>query len=534
MVMAQIDHAFAEVDVLLRDRQYDDAKLLLARHLEQNPSDREAKLYLLLADVHQSGPLPFEDEIDALRTLENLAEREKDILRQIFVLGFKSAEHDGREEQALIYQRLLRRLLLNQSLDQAIPRTRYRRTSDKQTNGAIKSRGIFVELRTPAMLRSFLPAMAEASATAASALGHAWEKIHISRSPWQATSRAALGSISATRRVADGLRAGVNERMISLRAKSPDLFHRSPMPKSSGWKCRFRTPQVAIAAAAGLIALPLAYYLSLDHPSSEMAPEVTTRASPSQPNDSAVPLNTSPQTPDSNEPPPADSEPLGYRVTEHFAALRRTYTAALKKNPDLMGSLSLRIKMDAEGNVIGAEAARSRLSDSDFAETILAEAKKWRFLRHKQKGGVFTVPLLFVPNDMDPRSIVRWEQTFAEEDGKTNVIRPLKTAVESRNKTERTELVSHRRDTNVTSNGLAKNPPKTEERSAKLTEYKTRRLVPLRDEPRFSSSTTEHIGPGTPLSVLETKGDWLKIKTRSGGSVGYVRKEYLAPVNGAD
>src|ERR1044071_8194597 len=122
MVMSQI-HAFAEVELLIRDRRYNDAKLLLTRHLEENSSDRSARLYLLLVDINQNGPVRYEEESDGLRTLSRLTESEKEILRQIFVLGFKSAEHEGRQEQALVYQRLLRRLLLNQSLDQAIPRT---------------------------------------------------------------------------------------------------------------------------------------------------------------------------------------------------------------------------------------------------------------------------------------------------------------------------------------------------------------------------------------------------------------------------
>jgi Bacterial SH3 domain len=57
--------------------------------------------------------------------------------------------------------------------------------------------------------------------------------------------------------------------------------------------------------------------------------------------------------------------------------------------------------------------------------------------------------------------------------------------------------------------------------------YKTRRVVSLREEPRFAAAAKAQIAAGTSISVLEAKGDWLKVKTRPSGAVGYIRKEYL-------
>jgi len=36
----------------------------------------------------------------------------------------------------------------------------------------------------------------------------------------------------------------------------------------------------------------------------------------------------------------------------------------------------------------------------------------------------------------------------------------------------------------------------------------------------------------TPLSILENRGDWLKVRTAHGGVTGFTRKEYVSPVNG--
>src|SRR5712692_1431708 len=108
---------FFEIELFLRERKYEEARELLYQCVDQDPIDRESKLYLLLVNVTLDGPLAFEDDIDEVRSLSDLNETEKEIVRRLFVLGFQSAEKRGREDQAWAYQRLLRRLLLNQPLD---------------------------------------------------------------------------------------------------------------------------------------------------------------------------------------------------------------------------------------------------------------------------------------------------------------------------------------------------------------------------------------------------------------------------------
>jgi len=63
--------------------------------------------------------------------------------------------------------------------------------------------------------------------------------------------------------------------------------------------------------------------------------------------------------------------------------------------------------------------------------------------------------------------------------------------------------------------------------SGQVIAYKTRRVVSLREEPRYAAIAKSQIGAGTSISVLEAKGDWFKVQTRPSGDVGYVRREYL-------
>ena len=62
-------------------------------------------------------------------------------------------------------------------------------------------------------------------------------------------------------------------------------------------------------------------------------------------------------------------------------------------------------------------------------------------------------------------------------------------------------------------------------------EYRTRRIAPLRQEPSYGAPKSRDIDTGATISVLETKGDWLKVQ--AGPSVGYVRKEYVTPLTGS-
>jgi Bacterial SH3 domain len=114
---------FSQIEFFLSEAKYEYAEALLFQLLNQDPSDRESRLYLLLVNVTREGPVLYEEDIDQLRNLSNLDDNEKEIVRKLFVLGFKSAKKEGRKDQIWAYQELLRRLLLNQQLEPPIPRS---------------------------------------------------------------------------------------------------------------------------------------------------------------------------------------------------------------------------------------------------------------------------------------------------------------------------------------------------------------------------------------------------------------------------
>lgn len=83
--------------------------------------DRQTQFSHLLARIKAYGVRYYEREIDQIRTVDHLNESEREIALEIFRFGYEAAEKEHRQDKMAAYQRLLRRLLLHQPLDQPIP-----------------------------------------------------------------------------------------------------------------------------------------------------------------------------------------------------------------------------------------------------------------------------------------------------------------------------------------------------------------------------------------------------------------------------
>ena len=118
------DFTYSKVQRLLQEACYDQAIAALSQRIEAQPQDRMARLLLLLANVSRFGTGPFNRQIDELRLFTDLSSNERHIVRQIFLVCFQHAERDGQTIQKIVYQRLIRRLMLNQPLDISISEAR--------------------------------------------------------------------------------------------------------------------------------------------------------------------------------------------------------------------------------------------------------------------------------------------------------------------------------------------------------------------------------------------------------------------------
>ena len=118
------EFTYSRTQRLLQEGSYDDAIAMLSRRVECQPLDRAARLMLLLANMSKCGPGDFTRQIEEIKFMNDLSGNERYIVQQIFLVGFRHAAQEGQTLQKIVYQCLLRRLMLGHPLDVAISETR--------------------------------------------------------------------------------------------------------------------------------------------------------------------------------------------------------------------------------------------------------------------------------------------------------------------------------------------------------------------------------------------------------------------------
>jgi len=222
-------------------------------------------------------------------------------------------------------------------------------------------------------------------------------------------------------------------------------------------------------------------------------------------------------------------------AVDHLARLHRTYSRWADTNGELMGSLLLKLRVDATGKVVDVTPLVSHVTNTNFTKTVLEDVHKWKFPKTGLEAAEMTVPLLFVPKGMDPETVVQWERKVrsAEED-ETPVAEPRAASTASVSLASQRAPVVLSEPRAVIKPSPVKGPkaelskPKAEQT---LIAVRTNRSVAIRESPRFSAKTVHEVDEDTQLNIVENKGDWLKVKIADAGFIGFVRKEFVSPMN---
>ena len=117
------EFTYSRIQRFLQEGRYDHAIAMLSQRVECQPLDRAARLLLLLANISKFGPGEFNRQLEELRLITDLSGNERFIVQQIFLVGFRHAAQEGQTIQKIVYQCLLRRLMLGQPLDVSISET---------------------------------------------------------------------------------------------------------------------------------------------------------------------------------------------------------------------------------------------------------------------------------------------------------------------------------------------------------------------------------------------------------------------------
>jgi len=84
----------------------------LPQQFTNDSAIRELWLQSLLASIHLGGTAEYEPQIGQISTMQSLTEKERALIREIFITGFEQALKEGRDTTAWTYQCWTQRLIL--------------------------------------------------------------------------------------------------------------------------------------------------------------------------------------------------------------------------------------------------------------------------------------------------------------------------------------------------------------------------------------------------------------------------------------
>jgi hypothetical protein len=220
---------------------------------------------------------------------------------------------------------------------------------------------------------------------------------------------------------------------------------------------------------------------------------------------------------------PFDGNKIVLRMEGHLQRLRDLYRQESDKNGALVGTMLLRFNIAPSGEVSQVSELSSRITDDNFKAAVRAEVAKWSFTDIVRENLTVTCPLLFVREGMDITTLVRWENSFAQGGA----------VVETSQRAESpSPMIAAKAEP-------AKTPPpkaaKPVAATAQLTtnESEIKYSTSLRRKPDFSSASLTAIAAGTKVTVLNKAGDWLEVRLGSAEPSGFVRKEFVKPLQTA-
>jgi hypothetical protein len=169
----------------------------------------------------------------------------------------------------------------------------------------------------------------------------------------------------------------------------------------------------------------------------------------------------------------------------------------------------------------------SRIPDGEFKKTVLAEASHWSFADVVDEPLTINCPLLFIREGMDITTLVQWEKSLVLLEDKPSTAR----GTNSNRPVQQAKTADALRATQPATKTAAKAEasPRPSTRTAS-TLYQIKYATSLRAEPNFSSRSLTRFTMGTKVSLLNNRGDWLEVRSTDSGYSGYIRKEFVTPV----
>ena len=219
---------------------------------------------------------------------------------------------------------------------------------------------------------------------------------------------------------------------------------------------------------------------------------------------------------------------IAARIETQLQGVRDLFRQEIARNGKLVGSLILQFSVNPAGEVSQVKEVSSRINDAEFKKTVLAETGKWTFAELLIETVTVQCPLLFVQEGMDITTLVRWEsflnsaieKVAATHAAKPETVQPAKT----------TAAVAQPAAVAKPAPVTVKPAPATLVKAdGEQGEIKYATL--LRKEPNFNAPVLTTLTIGTKVTVIIRGSEWLEVRSHHNGPTGYIRKEFVIPVD---
>ena len=224
-----------------------------------------------------------------------------------------------------------------------------------------------------------------------------------------------------------------------------------------------------------------------------------------------------------------DQGKIAARIDSQLQSLRDLYRQEGEKKPTLMGGMMLQLSIGASGEVTQVKELASRIADVEFKKAIIAEASKWSFAELVSENVTVNCPLLFVREGMDITTLVQWERSLGQLGDKGALGRGSVngTPVQQSRVTETPKPPEN--GFAALANAAQKSAPR-QAVTPPSAAYQIRYATSVRKEPNFSAAVLTRFTSGTKISVINNRGEWLEVRVPDTGQSGFIRKEFVGPV----
>jgi hypothetical protein len=215
-----------------------------------------------------------------------------------------------------------------------------------------------------------------------------------------------------------------------------------------------------------------------------------------------------------------DASRVAARIESQLTRIRDLYRQEVTKSPALAGGLVLQFNISPNGEVSQIRELSSRLVDGEFKKTVADEASKWSFGEIVTEDLQVTCPLLFVHQGMDITTLVQWEKSLGNSIDKPVLARSAAGP-------------AGQQPADTTRNNVAtRSAPRVQVSALKpdVKEFQIKYATALRKEPDFFSPSLTTLTIGTRVTVLRRQSEWVEVRSTANGQTGFIRKEFVAPV----